>query len=165
MSRIDRHISWVQGKLAGQRFLDALAVAAIAFCALVLAAVLVARSVQLHPPRPMELSAAIAAAAVVAAGVWAMFRRPTPMQAAIAIDRQLGLKEKFSTALQFRTSSDPFAAAAVRDARTSQGGGAQSRGSGDIAKRGPDSGKGPTPPGSIRTARRRSVHAISQAGR
>jgi chemotaxis protein histidine kinase CheA len=116
VNRIDRHISWVQSKLAGQRFLDALAIAVTAFCAAVLVAVVVTRTVQLHAPRPAELCGGLAVAGVAAAGVWAMFRRPTPMQAAIAIDRQLGLKEKFSTALQFRDNPDPFAAAAVRDA-------------------------------------------------
>ena len=48
--------------------------------------------------------------------IYAIVRRPTSHQAAVAIDERLGLKEKFSTALYVRPSSDPFATAAVRDA-------------------------------------------------
>src|SRR5690349_3366922 len=54
--------------------------------------------------------------ALAAGAVFAILRRPTPQQAAVSIDQQLALKEKFSTALFIRASKDPFAAAAVRDA-------------------------------------------------
>ena len=47
---------------------------------------------------------------------YAIWRRPTKYQAAVAIDEKLSLQEKFSTALYIRPSSDPFAAAAVQDA-------------------------------------------------
>ena len=56
-------------------------------------------------------------ATVVAAVIWSLVRRPTPYLAAVAIDRELHLKEKFSTALFARPSSDPFAMAVVLDAQ------------------------------------------------
>ncbi len=54
---------------------------------------------------------------------------------------------------------------AVRDAGSNQERGAQSWGNGDIAKHGPDSSQGRTPPGSIRAACRRSFRACSQTER
>src|SRR5207342_641617 len=48
--------------------------------------------------------------------LWAGLTRPSREQAAVAIDEKLRLKEKFSTAIYVRPSSDPFAMAAVRDA-------------------------------------------------
>jgi hypothetical protein len=50
--------------------------------------------------------------------IWAFLHRPSRKSAAVAIDEKLGLKEKFSTALYVRPSSDPFAMAAVKDAET-----------------------------------------------
>src|SRR5579864_5384725 len=45
-----------------------------------------------------------------------MIGRQSLHQAAVANDERLALKEKFSTALYVRTSQDPFAKAAVKDA-------------------------------------------------
>src|SRR5436309_976395 len=55
-------------------------------------------------------------ATVVGSLAYAIWRRPSAKQAAVAIDEKLALKEKFSTALYVRPSADPFAMAAVRDA-------------------------------------------------
>src|SRR5207248_9087734 len=52
----------------------------------------------------------------VISGIWAFAKRPSREEAAAAIDEKLRLKEKFSTAIYVRPSSDPFAMAAVRDA-------------------------------------------------
>ena len=116
MSRLDRHIAVVQSKLAAQQFLDALMPMATAWLLLVAAAVLLQRLLQFAPPRPGSLVIGAGMVAALAAGVLAWRRKPTAMSAAVAIDGRLGLKEKFSTALQFRGSGDPFAAAAVNDA-------------------------------------------------
>src|SRR5690606_33538633 len=71
---------------------------------------------QLAPPRPMWWIGGAAAVAVIGSLIWAIVHRPTPHDAAVAIDLELGLKEKFSTALYARNQTDPFAQAAVRDA-------------------------------------------------
>src|SRR5690606_26812159 len=47
---------------------------------------------------------------------WAIVKRPSAHEAAVAIDLELGLQEKFATALYVRHNPDPFAQAAVRDA-------------------------------------------------
>ena len=51
----------------------------------------------------------------------ALRNAPTKFDAAVAIDDRLGLKEKFSTALAFAGSDDPFAGLAVADAGRAAG--------------------------------------------
>ena len=116
MSRLDRHVAMVQNKLALGRFLQALAWSLLVFAALVWGAILVEKVFQVRPPRAMVLFWAGAGMAVLTALSYSIWRRPTPQQAAVAIDDKLALKEKFSTALYVRPSKDPFAAAAVKDA-------------------------------------------------
>src|SRR2546430_11463771 len=48
--------------------------------------------------------------------IGAIVNRPSRKAAAVAIDQKLGLREKISTALYVRNSTDPFAMAAVKDA-------------------------------------------------
>jgi hypothetical protein len=116
MSRLDRHVRLVQGKLAFITFLRALAWSLLAFGAVVWLFILLAKFFQVHLPRQVAFFWSGMGVAVVAAAVYALARRPTPKEAAVAIDERLGLKEKFSTALYVRPSQDPFAMAAVRDA-------------------------------------------------
>src|SRR5438477_30463 len=116
MSRLDRHVAAVQNKLAFSRFVHSFALAGTIFAAAVFIAVLVYKFFQFAPPKPMIWFFGALGVAVLAAIIVAMWRRPTSHEAAIAIDQRLGLNEKFSTALMFRPSSDPFAKAAVRDA-------------------------------------------------
>ena len=119
MSRLDRHVARVQGQLALALFLRALGAALTAFCGLVFLAVVVDRLGQVGVPRPWAFVWAGLGLTVVAAVAYAVARRPSAHQAAVAIDRKLGLAEKFSTALYARQSNgpaDPFAAAAVVDA-------------------------------------------------
>jgi hypothetical protein len=53
----------------------------------------------------------------VSAIVYALYKRPCPREAAVAIDEKVGLKERISTALYVRPAqNDPFARAAVLDA-------------------------------------------------
>jgi len=78
--------------------------------------VLCDRLLRLALPRPWWWVIGGAVVAVVGGIAWAMWRRPGAHDAAVAIDVRLGLKEKFSTALYVRSSDDPFARAAVRDA-------------------------------------------------
>jgi len=116
MSRLDRHVNLVRNKLIMGTWLKALAWALLGFAFAVLLNILVDRFLTRRLPHVgvffwMGLGVTIAGSLA-----WSIWRRPTPRQAAIAIDDRLGLKEKFSTALYVRASTDPFAAAAVRDA-------------------------------------------------
>jgi len=116
MSRLDHHVAMVQNKLALGRFLHALAWSLLVFGAIVWGTILVDKIFQVRPPREMVLFWAGAGLAVLTALSYAIWRRPTAQQAAVAIDERLALKEKFSTALYVRPMKDPFAAAAVKDA-------------------------------------------------
>jgi hypothetical protein len=119
MSRLDRHITTVQSKLALQRFLAALGYCVVAFLVVVLLAVLLDRVLDVHLPRAVIWLWVSLAAAVIAALVIGMVGKPTAHQAAVFIDDKLSLNEKFSTALFARQrggQTDSFATAAIRDA-------------------------------------------------
>ncbi len=116
MSRLDRHVAFVQNKHAISRFVDGLAWALLVYAAVICVAVVVDRLAHVRPPRAAIWLLAGLGVAVLAALAFAVIRRPSPEQAAVAIDDRLGLKEKFSTALYVRPLNDPFAQAAVRDA-------------------------------------------------
>jgi hypothetical protein len=116
MSRLDRHVAMVQNKLALGRFIHALAWASLVYAVLFWVAVVVDRVFRVRPPHYVIWIYAGAGAGVLAALVYAVLRRPTRLEAAVAIDERLALKEKFSTALYARPLNDPFAQAAVKDA-------------------------------------------------
>jgi hypothetical protein len=116
MSRLDRHVALVQNKLTLGKLLTALAWSLLAFGVLVWLYLLAHKLVGLSLPRPMAFFWIGLCASVTSACGYAFLRRPTRHQAAVAIDERLSLKEKFSTALYIRPSTDPFAAAAVKDA-------------------------------------------------
>src|SRR3954470_652016 len=118
MSRLDRHVATVQSKLFLRRFLEAVAWTTLVLAAVVLLAVVVQKLFQILPetfPAKWVLIFGAVACVVISAG-YAFVKKPTRQQAAAAIDERLRLKEKFSTAIYVRPSSDPFAMAAVRDA-------------------------------------------------
>jgi hypothetical protein len=116
MSRLDRHVAVVQNKLTLGKLLTALAWSLLAFGVLVWVYLLVWKIFAVSLPRPWMFFWIGLSASVISAAGYAFLRRPTRHQAAVAIDEKLSLKEKFSTALYIRPSTDPFAAAAVRDA-------------------------------------------------
>lgn len=116
MPRLDQHVATVQNKLALGRFLHALAWGGLGLAGVALLGVLIWFLTQYAPPKPIWWIGGGAAAVLVGSIVYAMIRRPTPHDAAVAIDVTLGLKEKFSTALYARRHDDPFSQAAVRDA-------------------------------------------------
>jgi hypothetical protein len=116
MSRLDRHVAMVQNKLALGRFVGALAWASLVYAALLWVGIVIDRVFRVRPPHVGWVLWGAAGAGVLAALIYAIVRRPTPHQAAVAIDEKLALKEKFSTALYARPLTDPFAQAAVRDA-------------------------------------------------
>lgn len=116
MPRLDQHVGLVQTKLALGRFFTALAWCAVAAAVVALVGVVVWLLTQWRPPYFGWWLLGLGVAALLAAAIWTTLRRPTAHEAAVAIDQKLGLKEKFSTALFARQSSDPFARAAVLDA-------------------------------------------------
>ena len=116
MSRLDRHVALVQNKLALGKLLTALAWSLLGFGTVVWVYLLVHKFFGLSLPRQWVWFSVGLFASVAAAVAYAFLRRPTAHQAAVAIDEKLSLKEKFSTALYIRPSTDPFAAAAVKDA-------------------------------------------------
>jgi hypothetical protein len=103
-------------------WLRALAWAGMVYAIIVGAAVLIYKLVQLSLPHQEVWFWAGLGAMVAASIVYSYLQRPNRRQAAVAIDDRLALKEKFSTALFARTSTDPFAMAAVRDAEQTASG-------------------------------------------
>jgi len=116
MSRLDRHVAVVQSKLTLSTLLAALAWSLLFYGVAVWVVILVNKVFGVHLPRPAVWFFSGLGVSVAAAAAYAFWHRPTRHEAAVAIDEKLQLKEKFSTALYVRPSSDPFAAAAVRDA-------------------------------------------------
>jgi hypothetical protein len=116
MSRLDHHVALVQNKLAFQKFVNALAWAVLWAGVAACLGVVVWRVIGKDALPSIKWWAIGAGAIVVGAGVFAFMRRPSEIEAAVAIDERLGIKEKFSTALSVRSSKDPFAQATVRDA-------------------------------------------------
>jgi hypothetical protein len=116
MGRLDRHVNLVRNKLAAGTLLKALAWALLGFAFVVLLNILVDRFLSRRLPHYAVFFWVGLGVTIAGALAYSIWRRPTPRQAAVAIDDRLGLKEKFSTALYVRSSTDPFAAAAVRDA-------------------------------------------------
>ena len=116
MSRLDRHVALVQNKLTLGKLLTALAWSLLGFGLLVWIYLLVHKFFGLTLPRQWVWFSVGLFSSVISAVAYAFLKRPTAHQAAVAIDEKLSLKEKFSTALYIRPSTDPFAAAAVKDA-------------------------------------------------
>jgi hypothetical protein len=116
MSRLDRHVANVQNKLALRRFVDALAWTALIAGSAVFIFIFVWRILGYSSLPTTKWWLIGAGTCVLGVGIYALTRRPTAHDAAVAIDEKLKLHEKFSTALFVRPSKDMFAQAAVRDA-------------------------------------------------
>jgi hypothetical protein len=121
MSRLDQHVAAVQNKMALQRFVHALTWTLFAFAGCVAVDLLVQRLVHYQLPHPKIWFWSGTGVAALAAMFWAISKRPSKQIAAVAIDEKLGMREKISTALFLRNSTDPFAIAAVKDAENSAG--------------------------------------------
>jgi hypothetical protein len=117
MSRVDTHVAAVQRKLTLAIFIEWSAICIFVLGILAMLMIILERTI-LHVPfqKPsIWIGAGVLVAAVVSL-LMALLNKPSREAAAVAIDEKLGLKEKFSTALVSRASSDPFAQAVVRDA-------------------------------------------------
>jgi hypothetical protein len=117
MSRLDHHVTRVQGTMLLTSVLRALAWSLFIYAWVVWALIMVVKLGLLGSQLHKGWFFGGLGVAILAGLAYAFRRRPTREQAAVAIDERLGLKEKFSTALYARSNTnDPFAAAAVRDA-------------------------------------------------
>ena len=114
---IQSHVAAVRRKMILQRFVRRFALTLLVLGAAVWGVTLVLRLFSMTLPGGpwVWIGGGVIVAAAVAYGL-ALRNAPTPFDAAVAIDERLGLKEKFSTALAFAGSSDPFASLAVADA-------------------------------------------------
>ncbi len=92
-------------------------VAALAWLAIILVEKAFVLGIPLWPS-----AAAVAAAGLIVALVGGYQARIDGLAAAVVLDQAAGLKERVSTALTCRQSSDPFAQATVRDAEKTAGG-------------------------------------------
>ena len=78
MSRLDHHVAKVQNKLALARFIVALGWTTLGLAVATTLVLLVDRLLQVHLPRAMWILYGGAGAAVIAARVYAIIRRPNP---------------------------------------------------------------------------------------
>ena len=108
MTRLDHHIAGVRNKLALSIFLYAWASTArrngAIFWIIIIAERLLDRTLNHWTA---ILWGGIGASAL-AALIYSLVRRPTIVKAAVAIDEELGLNEKFSTALYARNALIPL---------------------------------------------------------
>lgn len=113
-SAIDRHVTHVRRRLGLQARLERAAWALLAIAVAALVAALLWRLAALRlPGAGWALGGAVAVALLLAA---ATARRTPAGEAAVAIDRRAGTKDRFATALAVRGRDDGFARAAVGDA-------------------------------------------------
>lgn len=115
MGIIDRQIRSVRKRQNTNLFLSRLAFGITVAAGLWAIALLAQRLFELGLPM-MQAVWAAGGLAVIIGAAGTMISRVTPLQAAVRIDAAAGLKERVSTALAFRTNSDPFAQAATHDA-------------------------------------------------
>ena len=116
MSRLDQHVQRLQTRLFVGLFTEALAGAALVLAGGYELALVIGRVFDVYLPRPEFFVAGAATAGVLGCLIYAGLRRPGEHATAVVIDQTLGLKERFSTALYARGSTDDFARAAVADA-------------------------------------------------
>ncbi len=115
MSVLDATVRSARTRLTANVLFEQLAVSAVYGCVAGTLAELIDRALAWSAPANASLILAAGAFVLrLGAGLW--LQRVAPMQAALAVDRAAGLKERLSTALAVRRSGDAFAMAAVRDA-------------------------------------------------
>ncbi len=114
MSRLDSHVATVQRRMTYAILVDWLAICAFVLTVLALLLIIAQRAIHFDLPIS-ALWIGVGLGAVVAFTM-TLINRPNSKTAAVALDERLNLKEKFSTALAVRSTSDPFEQAVVRDA-------------------------------------------------
>jgi hypothetical protein len=117
MTRLDRHILVVRNRLTIGEFLRFWGGALLYLAVVVLVAVAGQKLLNRLLPHGAILILVGAVVTIFVALIVSLKRRPSPQVAAIAIDRELHLKEKFSTAIYAQPFDDPFARAVISDAQ------------------------------------------------
>ncbi|RPI62980.1 MAG: hypothetical protein EHM48_03200, partial [Planctomycetaceae bacterium] len=122
-SAFDKTLRRVRRRCGANLFLDRLTAALTLAGLLALAAGAGEKFFGVYTVGPYlwQCAVALLALALLAAGVGWFIGRCSAMQAAILIDERLGLRERFSTSLALRDSSDPFAQAACLEAHRAAG--------------------------------------------
>lgn len=115
MHAIARQVRLARRRLWMNRWLARLGWTMTAAAVAWLLALVVARVFGFEWPLGL-IAGASAATGLAAALVWSLIRRETDLDAAIALDRAAGLKERVSSGLACTGRSEPFAAAVVADA-------------------------------------------------
>lgn len=116
MNRLDQHVDAVRTRFLIQKMVNYAAWTVLCAGAALIIVTMFSRLFAVGiPPRVLLIGGAAVLAAFIAA-VLAIAYSPSREATAVQIDQTLGLKERFSTALEARSSNDPFAQAAVRDA-------------------------------------------------
>jgi hypothetical protein len=118
---IDSHVSLVRRRKLTTLFLRATGLASVTIASGEVARVLADKLFQYSVPHHWYVLGAECLVGLACAATYAYLRRPTPLSAAIEIDRALDTRERLSTALLLRKSADhrndPFASAALQDAQ------------------------------------------------
>lgn len=115
MSSVERQIQHARRRLTLNLLFHYLALGMLMGASIWALGVLVVRATALEVD--VWLGVVLLATSTVLTGLGGtLFRRPTPLGAALALDTSAGLKERYSTALVLARSSDPFAQAALHDA-------------------------------------------------
>ena len=112
---IERRLRHAAARLNLNLLLDSLGLCLMVAGVLALAGVIAERLLSLGLLQ-WWMAPALAGAAITASLVLWFFRRPTRMTVAVEVDRRLGLRARFSTAVAMAGSPDPFAQAAVTEA-------------------------------------------------
>lgn len=117
MSSLERRVGQARRRLSTNILLERLALGILIATGLWTLGLLTERAFVLHIPVGHGVWVA-AAIAVLIALIGAVRGRVNALQAAVAIDKAAGLKERVSSALAVQRDADPFARAVVRDAET-----------------------------------------------
>jgi chemotaxis protein histidine kinase CheA len=117
MTRLDRHILAVRNRLTLREFVQLWAAGLLYFAIIVWLAIAGEKALNRILPHGYSLLLAGLLATILAATAWSILHRPSAEFAAIAIDHELQLKEKFSSAVYASRLDDPFARAVVLDAQ------------------------------------------------
>ncbi len=117
MTRLDRHILAVRNRLTLGRFLQTWGMALLYLAIVIWLAIAGEKLLNRILPHWAVLIYAGLFCTILTAAIWSLTRRPSAQVAAIAIDRELNLKETFSSAIFAKSFDDPFARAVVLDAQ------------------------------------------------
>lgn len=115
MTALQRKLNYAQRRLWVNRCLSHLGWTLLVAAGLWLLTLVVERLLGLRIPLGI-VAIGLTGAALVAAIVWSALTRESSLDAAVALDRAAGLKERVSTGLYCSGQGDPFAQAVVQDA-------------------------------------------------